>query len=510
MSAAAAYKADAEALARGAVINFLGNFGRVSRALSLMLIAWLFGADVLGLYVLAWATTDFLRRFVSFGQEPAVVYYLSWALNDGDHERGARVVGSSLIIVLVTGALGSLLLWSGMDFISYHVLTEPRLVTAFKAFALALPAVGIASVFIAATRAKKVMKYEVLARSFVEPFVLLVGTVFAWRMEAGLLGLAMAQTAAFWCSALACVFFYRSLYSLPLLGRALAQPTEIPRLLHYSTPVAAKDVLAQGVARIDLFLVGHFLSAATAGVYGMVLEVASLSKYVRQALEPIFGPLVVEQHHRAEQDRLRYTYRNATRWALLINLGFFGIAALVGSTILRVYGNEFAAGGTALAILVFGQVVNGAFGLSEMMLLMVGRPALMLGDMALLLGLIGALDYAFIQIWGLTGAAIGTAGATILVVLLQVLQVRVSAGVHPWRKALLKPVFACLGALFLAWILPLWQLPTAPESIIRAVLFAAFYLVFLRQLGLEPEERRFGQWIKTKLGWRLASAAVRR
>ncbi|HRU24659.1 MAG TPA: hypothetical protein P5569_11995, partial [Candidatus Latescibacteria bacterium] len=61
--AARTHRSDAALLARGAIVNLLGNIGRLSRAFSLMLIAWLFGAEALGLYVLAWATTEFLRRF---------------------------------------------------------------------------------------------------------------------------------------------------------------------------------------------------------------------------------------------------------------------------------------------------------------------------------------------------------------------------------------------------------------------------------------------------------------
>jgi len=329
-------------------------------------------------------------------------------------------------------------------------------------------------------------------------------------MGAGLFGLAISQTVAVWVAAAASVMFYRSLFRLRPLGRALLAPTEVGRLVRYGTPLAVRDVVGQGVARIDLFLVGRLMDATAAGIYGMVIEVANLSRYVRGALDPIFAPLIVEQHHRADRDRLGHTYGNATRWALLVNLAIFGVAVIAGSTVLRIYGGAFAAGGAALAILVVGQVVNGTFGLSEMMLLMLGRPTLMLGNTTLLLALIAAIDYVLIQFWGFTGAAIGTASATLVVVSLEVLQVRRRTGIHPLRKALAKPVLACLGALVVALVLPLWHLPTHADHILRAVIFVLVYVVFLAQLGLEDEERRFHAWMKARVIRRVASTPVQR
>jgi O-antigen/teichoic acid export membrane protein len=500
MSAAAAHRTDAALLARGAIVNLLGSIGKFSRAFSLMLIAWLFGADVLGVFMLAWATTEFLRRFVSYGIEPTLVYQLGRAVAARDNAEVSRIVASSLVLVLATGILGSLILWSGMDFLSEVVLKDARLLQAFAPFVFVVPAFGISSVFLSATRARKVMRFEIIARSFVEPMGLLLGTSLSWFFNIGLAGLAVSQTATFWISALVSAYFYGTQFPLKDLVRAVRRPSALKSVTKYATPIAAKDIVAQGVARIDFFLVGHFLSSTFVGVYGIVQELAMLSKYVRLALEPILAPIVAEQHHLADQDRLHRTYANATRWALLVNLAIFGVAVIAGDTVLSVYGSAFVAGGTALAILALGQVINGAFGLSETVLLMVGRPGLMLGDMTLLFIMIGLFDYVAIQLWGLTGAAIGTATATAFVVLLQVRQARKKAGVHPWSWALLKPVTACGLALLIAMVVPLGHLSVAVDNAVRAAAFLCMYAFLLTQFGLEAEERHFGAWLKARLG----------
>lgn len=497
--AARTHRSDAALLARGAIVNLLGNIGRLSRAFSLMLIAWLFGAEALGLYVLAWATTEFLRRFVSYGIEPTIVYKLGPLLVSHDDTRISQTIASSLVLVGVTSLVGSLALYFGAPFIANTVLREPRLVEVLPVFVFAMPAFAVTSVFLAATRAKKIMRFEIIARSFVEPFVLLLGTLVAWAAKTGVTGLVVAQTSAFWISAFFCAYFYGTQFPLRALFAALRRPSHLAGVFHFATPVAAKDVIAQGVARIDLFLVGHLLDAKAVGVYGIVLELVVFSKHARQALEPIMAPLVAEQHHTADRERLHRTYANATRWALLVNLGLFGVAQIAGDSVLSIYGKDFKAGGTALAILFFGQIVSGTFGLSETVLLMVGRPALMLGDMALLLAMIGVFDYAAIQVWGLTGAALGTAGATMLVVLLQVRQARKKAGVHPWSRALLKPVGACALGLAVAHLLPLGELDGITSDVVKTATFSAIYSLLLVWLGMEAEEKHLGAWVKAKL-----------
>ncbi|HDS73966.1 MAG TPA: flippase [Firmicutes bacterium] len=488
---ATAVRGDAETLARGAATNLLGNLGSLSQALAMFVIARAFGAQVLGLYALAWMLVRIIARLVGLGLDPAIVYHLNRVTADDEQDREGQLVGTSSLLVVIASVISGVILWLGMDLVAYGIFDEPRLVIAYRAFVFALPAMGLTGVLLAATRARKVMKYQVIAMSFVQPFSFLMGSLVAWRIDGGLAALAIAQTAAVWITTGVSVLFYGTIFRIGPLIRGFFRPTEVAGLLRYGLPLAGKGMLALAVTRTDLFLVGHFLGAAAAGIYSLAADVAQLIRMARMALEPILGPLVAEQHHRADRDRLSATYGRATRWALIVNLALSGVVAIAGETILSLYGKTFTAGAFALAILLLGQVIAGAFGLSEMMLTMIGHPTLVFGNMALLLGLIGVLDYAFIQLWGLAGAAIGTASATILVTLVQVRQVRKRTGMHPWRFAILRPAVAFICAVTPALFVPLPTMHTAVDQIIRSVAFLLLYVVFLSRFGLETEDRHY-------------------
>ncbi len=500
MTAAEAERQDTANLARGAGVTILGNIGRVGHAVTGLLIARVYGAEVLGFYALAWLVFSLAGRVVLLGQDPAIQYFMGRSLADDDADEAGRTVGSSVVLVVAIGVLMWAVVHVGLSLLAPGSLGDPRLATAISGLALALPASGALAVLLSATRARKVMTHWVIVRSFVEPLASLLGMLVVWQTGGGIHSLAVAKAISIWIATAAALYCYRRLYSLADLAKGLLRPDRIPRLVRYSLPAAGKELVALGASRTDLFLVGYLIGPAMAGIYTVVLEVSYLINKVRQALEPMLAPLVAEQHHLDDRGRMKNTYGRATRWALMLNMAGLGIAILAGSTILGIYGDAFLVGWLALMFLVVGQVIYSSFGMSEMMLMMTGRPNLMLMNWTILLVLVATFDYALIPVWGLTGAAIGTASASIAVTFVQVSQVRRAVGIHPFRTALLKPILSCLVAALLAWFVPLWDMPENVAQITRAVLFVVVYLILLSQYGLDPEERRVGGWIRSRLG----------
>ena len=495
----AAERSDTAILARGAVINILGNVGRLSRAFSLYLIASLFGADILGYYLLSWAVVDFLGKISAAGQEMTAVRFISPALADEDNAGATRLAGSAIVIVAaVTVAIGGAL-WLSAQAVA-ALFSEPVLVVPIRIMALAIPAHGARNLFLAFTRAKKIMQYEMLTRSFIEPFGLLFGTVVAWVLDGGLVGVALAQAFSLVCSGGAAMLFYFRTYRTTGLFSAILSPSEASRLARYGLPIMGRDVMSMGITRADLFLVGYFLDATAYAIYGMVQQFLSFMRFSRQGIEPILAPLISEQHHRGDSERLGSTYVRATRWALTVNLIFLGLSIFAGAAVLSIFNTDttdFTAGAAALALLFTGQLAYGALGLSESILMMTGRPGLTLINNGLMVIVTSCVGYVLIPLLGVTGAALGTMTAMVLVIGIQVVQAYRATGAHPFGKSLAKPAVAFGGAALLVWLIPGVCDSVFFDGIVHGVLFLIWYLVFLVALGLEEDERRF---VKRQLG----------
>lgn len=145
-------------------------------------------------------------------------------------------------------------------------------------FALMLVAPMIAGqalldLLLAATRWKHRMRYEVIARSMVEPYAALAFTAAAWFAGFAETGLLIG----YWAGTLFALGY--ALYGARrCFGRFGLRRYRLPRgsaakILRESAVPTLSDCAAGLFARLDLYLVGLFLGEAPAGVYNVARQV---------------------------------------------------------------------------------------------------------------------------------------------------------------------------------------------------------------------------------------------
>ena len=99
----------------------------------------------------------------------------------------------------------------------------------------------------------------------------------------------------------------------------------------------------------------------------------------------------------------------------------------------------------------------------------------------------------------IAGLAIVTAAITAAVNIARVVEAKILVGVQPFGPTFYKPVLATLVG---AAVLLLWRLvpgESIPIQIAGVAVGAAVYLLMLRGLGLDPEERHVYDRIKKRL-----------
>jgi O-antigen/teichoic acid export membrane protein len=122
---------------------------------------------------------------------------------------------------------------------------------------------------------------------------------------------------------------------------------------------------------------------------------------------------------------------------------------------------------------------------------MVGRPQLNFFNNGLWLLSNFAANIWFIQYqgFGILGAALGALLASGLVNGVRLYQIYYFYDIKPFGISQLKPIVSALGASLASWLAStavasvLWSMVAAP------LVFAPVYLVLLRLMGVEPEDR---------------------
>lgn len=488
---------DSRTVARAASVNLLGMAARSSKALVTLFITRVAGPGVFGLFTLALAVVDIVGRLALFGMDKSLLKFVPEA-RDGGEERRYQVLGAALRVGLVLSAALSLGVAALAPWIAGRWLSEPRVALPLAVVAVSIVPTTLAGLFLAATKALKIMRYDAFVTGMLLPASLLILAIPILWIEDDLLVLAAAYAVTCLVGALVSAAFYRRHFSL---RRSFSAPGRdaIRRMVGFSTPLGLHDFVQFLSMKLELFILAVFVAPASLGVYALAAELSVVMRKFRQIFDPILIPLMSEAQDQGDTVRLQAHLARVVRWVLILGVFWLGILALFPRPLLALFGDAFAAGAVVVVLLCVAQLLNAATGLLDMAMLVSGRPRINLQNATLVLVSQTALNLWLVPRHGILGAgwaAVVTYGLVSVVRLAQTAwMLRLSA----FDATQLKPVLAGLGAGAAVWGLgamalgvPLgWGRAATPGPaswIPLLVTFALLYAVLLRLQGFEAED----------------------
>lgn len=175
-------------------------------------------------------------------------------------------------------------------------------------------------------------------------------------------------------------------------------------------------LLADGAQRLSrelgVAVVGSLMGAESAGVFRVASRGADIVGLGLVVMSIVVGPTLAGAHATGDHARLERVARWAARLGLLWALPIAAILTAAGGVILAlVFGEAFASGAAALAVLSLGQLVNAATGPISAVLAMTGlERGSAVGHAGAAIITLG-LGLALVPALGVTGAAVAsTAG----------------------------------------------------------------------------------------------------
>jgi O-antigen/teichoic acid export membrane protein len=487
---------DMRDLAGGALVVFVGKLARVSRGAFLLVITLLCGEGVQGLYSMAWAVSSTLNKVARFGLLRGIVVYLTEArAESGADRRGEHAaLGAGLWIAIIASATVVLGTYLTADRIAafYH---KP-IADALRIMAWTAPFIALSWVFTSATRALRIMRYEVYVRSVTGPLILLIGGVIIGLAGFGLVAIACVQLFMAVGNLGLAIFFFRRHFSLRASFHAMSQATPWRAMARFNLPVTLADLVYALLTSLDVLMLARFVDEAVVGLYVLARRLASILLKAPQAFDAIFSSVVIELSTQQRHAELADRFVTVSRWILTMNLPIAVCLLLVGDSILQLYGSsklgqsaDLELALQVLFMLAVGMMLQSVFAVVEPLLAMSGKPGLNFLNNILWLGVNAALNLWLIERYGAVGAAIGAAIAMLLVSLLRIIEVYAFRGIFPFRRAQLKPLAAGIGAALPTWLLrdaiddPQWR------ALLSCGVFLLTYVGLLLLLRLEAEDR---------------------
>jgi O-antigen/teichoic acid export membrane protein len=454
------------------------------------------GKEGFGVWVLVTSLSLYVD-VLDIGVGSATIRYVAELTALGDSDRVRRAISTAFLILVVPGALALLLGAVLAHYFPTLFDIAPDLADTATLLVLVMTvplAVSVPGDTFGGTLGA-LQRFDLLNLSLIS---VLVAQAFSWWLvlEAGggLLELGLVTAAIGLVGQLSRFLMVRRLIpgatvSFKLFDRSLVRP-----LASLSLWLALARSSQVAIARIDTFVVGILLGAASAGVYAIGQKLAFAAEKLVIPGTLGFFPFASELAARHDREGLRQALLTGTRISLAIAGPLTIILIVLAGPLIDVWiGPEFA---DASAVVVYLVAANAIIALSRTAFLMLQgganakTPALILGfEAAANVGLSVALGLSI----GLEGVALATliasAGARLGLLIPAACR---EFGLNP--LTLLATVIRAHGppaaaALAVGWVIRGTDLPDAITILLGgAAMFGAYGSIFL-VTGLEPAER---------------------
>lgn len=355
-------------IARGVGSNAFSFVIRFAAKASFLYVgARLYGAANYGVFTMATAMVELAVPVASLGLKRMIFPWLEEEAH-GDNPRPAmHVVMDALLLAAIAGVIVSAFVVAATSLLP-DALVSSQLRFAFAVLAPAVLGQIIGDIALAATRWTHKMRYEVIARGILEPYVLTGVTFAAWYLGLHQTGMLLGYWAGSIVLAAFAVWSARHCLGRLHLRQWRPHPRKLAARAHYLLPASGSDVIGSLAQRIDLYMVGLLLGDAPAGVYGVLRQLRTPILQVRQAFDGILVPLIARTMRATGDVMTGQATAAATRVILTIQLGIVLLIACAGEALLGLFGPQYVVGYTALVMMVLAEAVNSAFGVSELII----------------------------------------------------------------------------------------------------------------------------------------------
>ncbi|MBM3171864.1 MAG: polysaccharide biosynthesis C-terminal domain-containing protein [Bacteroidetes bacterium] len=289
--------------------------------------------------------------------------------------------------------------------------------------------------------------------------------------------------------ALALLFFlvYKRLWK-PTGFATLNMPSGFRNRVH---SVAAYSIVsglsASFIVSLDAFFIERMIGTADTGVYAVFAYFATLILIPYRGLDRIASPVIAQALSGGDEHKIADVYKISAKYLLLFGGVLMAILASNRHNIAAFLPEEYRIGLPVLIWLGFSNLIDAATGINTSI---IGNSKYYRFNTYLLLGLIllaSGLNYWFIPVWGIEGAAAATLISIALYNIVKLIFIGRVFGMWPWhRHTLFMVLIPGLGYLA-SEILPL--VPNLYfDTLMRTMVILAVVVVSFRFKKLYPSD----------------------
>lgn len=489
---------DKKDIVKGAGVNFLGFIIRLSSRLPfILLVMALFGKELYGRYIFIITIVELGAALAVFGFKRSLFKFIQDPEYSDDHT-SEEVIVAALICSFSVG-----LLMVGVIILSADQLAiwfdYPEMVSGLRKIAPIILVISVVDIMLAGTRFTRSMKYEVIGRSFVEPYVLLFSMLIFYFLDFGEKSLLMAYAISIMAAFLTALWGNAKLFSLRNFIAARPRLSLMYNMFRFSAPTALHDLAILVFMRMDIFTVKFFFAEGVLGIYNVAQQITTSVEKIYQSFYPILAPVMAKNLVEKDYAVVERQMVMVSRWTLMVQCLLVVIAIFYGEAFMELIAGEntdkalLVSSGIVLVFLMIGETVNGGFGMTDMPILYrypIFNPVISV----VMVPLYVVIAAVFVKIFdfGVEGIAMALCSIYILMNLTRVIIVRHLMGINMMQMSLLKVILAAAGCIIIFELLSI-TLPidilTGRGSAVGVPLLMIIYVTSIFVCCMTPNDK---------------------
>src|SRR5437763_14196564 len=226
-------------LKRGAFLNTIAMLASNVRCIFAFLVARLLGPAVLGLFSVAWATTDIISKIGVLGLDNAITTFIARSEAVGDRARSRSLFHVAVVLGVVQSVLTAVIVIVALRFLNGRLHVQPQMVSALTLVLCAMPGLALYRICTAVSRGMKVMQHDIYSRGIAEPVATKLAFLLAIAVGFNASSPEVAAILGTAVSGITALALASSLFRRDSQHRAVLSPIgEAKSLIAYAAPIS--------------------------------------------------------------------------------------------------------------------------------------------------------------------------------------------------------------------------------------------------------------------------------
>src|SRR6059036_3856336 len=158
-------------LKRGAFLNTIAMLASNFRGIFSFLVARLLGPAALGIFSVAWSTTDIISKIGVLGLDNAITTFIARSEAVGDRARSRSLFHVAVVLGVAQSFVTAVIVILALRFFNGRLHVQPQMVSALTLVLCAMPGLALYRICTAVSRGMKVMQHDIYSRGITEPIV---------------------------------------------------------------------------------------------------------------------------------------------------------------------------------------------------------------------------------------------------------------------------------------------------------------------------------------------------